>query len=270
MRGVSRASLADAKERLATLTDQSSVAAQVGAELFGVSALVDSQPAVRRALADSASAASARSGLITDVLGHQVSDDTVQLVSAVVSDQWSHPADLADALEQLAVLAVVTAADQDRKLDDLEDELFRFARVVGGRPDLRTALSNPSAPAEAKTELISALLDGRATAQTIQLVTQAALHPRGRSLETTLGGYGRLAAEHRERLVAEVRVAVELSGEQRRRLAAALGRAYGHDVHLNVVLDPAVVGGMIVRIGGEQIDGSVVSRLAAARRGVAA
>jgi F-type H+-transporting ATPase subunit delta len=82
--------------------------------------------------------------------------------------------------------------------------------------------------------------------------------------------YARLAAEQRERLVAEVRVATELSAAQRGRLAAALARAYGHPVHLNIVLDPQVIGGMIVRIGGEQIDGSVASRLAEVRRGLAA
>jgi len=61
-------------------------------------------------------------------------------------------------------------------------------------------------------------------------------------------------------------VADELSAEQRSRLIAALSRTYGHEVHLNVVLDPAVIGGMIIRIGGEQIDGSVATRLAEIRR----
>ena len=59
-------------------------------------------------------------------------------------------------------------------------------------------------------------------------------------------------------------VAVALTDEQRGRLAAALAAAYGHDVHLNVVLDPQVIGGMSVRIGDELIDGSVASRLAEA------
>jgi F-type H+-transporting ATPase subunit delta len=117
--------------------------------------------------------------------------------------------------------------------------------------------------------VISDLLAGKATPEAVQLVTQASLHPRGRSLDYSLAHYARLAAEQRERLVAEVRVATDLSAAQRSRLAAVLARAYGHEVHLNLVLDPQVIGGMIIRIGGEQIDGSVASRLAAARRELA-
>jgi F-type H+-transporting ATPase subunit delta len=270
MRGASRGSLAHAKERLATLTDGSSVAARLGEELFAVVVLLDSQTALRRALADPASSGRARADLITTVLGDQVSEDTIGLISEVVAGQWSAAADLADATEQLAALAIITDADQHGHLDDVEDELFRFGRVVGSEPALRAALSNAFAPAQAKQDVISALLSGKARQETIQLVTQAALHPRGRSLDASLEVYAALAAEHRERLVAEVRVAGPLRPAQQRRLAEALAAAYGHNVHLNVVLDPAVVGGMIVRIGGEQIDGSVATRLAEIRRRLAA
>jgi F-type H+-transporting ATPase subunit delta len=88
----------------------------------------------------------------------------------------------------------------------------------------------------------------------------------GRSLEE----YARLAARRRALLIAEVHVAAELSADQRGRLTAALSAAYGHDVHLNVVLDPEVIGGMSVRISDELIDGSMATRLAALRRKLAA
>jgi F-type H+-transporting ATPase subunit delta len=270
MRGASRASLTAAKDRLATMAAGSARPSQLGAELFSVVGLLDSEPPLRRALADSSSARDARAGLVAGLLGSRVSADTVELVSSVATSPWSTPADLADAVEQLAVLAVVTEADEAGRLDDLEDDLFRFARVLGTQPELRAALGNPFAPADAKRRLVDSLLADKASPQTVELVTQAALQPRGRSLDWQLEEYARLAAEHRERLVAEVRVAAELSGAQRGRLATALSRAYGHDVHLNVVLDTQVIGGMIVRIGGEQIDASVASRLAEARRGLTA
>lgn len=273
MRGVSRASLADAQERLAALatrTSSSASASELAGELFAVVDVLDSQPAVRRALADPASARSARTGLAQSLFGGRVSPDTVELVSSVVSAQWSESADLANAIERLAVEAIVAEADRAGQLDDLEDDLFRFGRLVGAQAELRAALSNPFAPASAKQDLVTALLGGKVIPQTIQLVTQAALHPRGRSLDRSLEEYARLAAEYRERLVAEVRVATELSGAQRGRLVTLLSRAYGHDVHLNLVLDTQVIGGMIVRIGGEQIDASVASRLAEARRGLTA
>ena len=270
MRGASRASLADAKERLAALVPRTSSASELAGELFAVVDVLDSQPAVRRALADPASARSARTGLAQALFGARVGPDTVELVGSVASAQWSESADLADAIEQMAVEAIVAEADRAGRLDDLEDDLFRFGRVVGSQAELRAALSNPFAPANVKQELVTALLGGKVTPQAIRLVTQAALHPRGRSLDRSLEEYARLAAEYRERLVAEVRVASELSAAQRSRLAAALARAYGHEVHLNIVLDPGVIGGMVIRIGGEQIDGSVATRLAEIRRRLAA
>lgn len=270
MRGASRASLADAKQRMAALAARSQAAGQIGGELFAVVDLLDRELPLRRALADPTSARDARAGLVTAVLGRDVSPETAELASSVVTAQWSTASDLVDAIEQLAVLAVVAEADRAGQLDDLEDDLFRFSRVVGSNAELRAALSNAFAPEDLKRELVSSLLAGKVTPQTMELVTQAALHPRGRSLDASLEGYARLAAEQRERLVAEVRVATELSAAQRSRLTAALARTYGHEVHLNMVLDPSVVGGMIIRIGGEQIDGSVASRLAEIRRRLAA
>ena len=142
--------------------------------------------------------------------------------------------------------------------------------MVNAEPDLRVALSNPFAPAERKQELVDALLRGKVTQPTLRLITEAALHPRGRSLDASLEEYARMAAERRERLVAEVHVAIALTAEQRGRLAAALADTYGHDVHLNIVLDPQVIGGMSVRISDELIDGSIASRLAGLRRRLAA
>jgi F-type H+-transporting ATPase subunit delta len=266
MRGASRASLADARERLAA----ADAGAELGDELFAVVRLLDGQPRVRRALADSASAPAAREGLAAAVLGGQLSQDAVALVSSVAASRWSGPGDLVDALEQLAVLAVVAGAEREGRLDDLEDDLFRFGRVVRGHSGLRSALSDPFAPASAKRELIGRLLAGKATPEAIALITQAAAQARGRSLEDSLEAYAQLAAEQRRRLIAEVRVAVELSLAQRRRLADVLARRYGRDVQLNFVIDPRAVGGLSIRIGDDQVDGTIATRLADVRHGLTA
>jgi len=100
--------------------------------------------------------------------------------------------------------------------------------------------------------------------------TGPVLAPRGRSLTAALDLCADTAARRRQQLIAVVRTAVELSASHRRRLAEALARAYGHDVHLDVVIDPSVVGGLSVQIGDELIDGTAASRLAAVRRKLAA
>lgn len=270
MRGISRASLAEVEARLEPLTRSPETSMELGNDLFDVAGVLASQPALRRALGDLSRPASARSALATAVFGGKIGDDALSLVTAVAAAHWSATGDLTDTVEQLAVQAVVSAAEAEGHLDDLEDELFRFGRVVVSTPELRIALTNPFLPASAKQQLLDELLADKVTPEALRLITEAAVSPLGRSLDVSLDSYARLAARRRERLIAEVHVAVPLTDRQRSRLAAALATTYGHLVHLNVVIDPKVTGGMVVRIGDDLIDGSVATRLAVARRGVAA
>jgi F-type H+-transporting ATPase subunit delta len=270
VRGTSRASLAEAKDRLTEILAGGADPGQLGDEMFAVTGLLDNEAALRRTLSDQTREARAKVGLAQALLGGKISPAALDLVTSLVSERWSEPADLADAAEQLAVIAVVEAADHEGGIDDLEDGLFRFGRVVNGAPELRAALSNPFFPAQRKRDLLGALLDGKVTEPTMRLITQAAVQGRGRTLDASLEEFARLAAERRERLVAEVHVAISLTAGQRRRLGAALAAAYGHDVHLNIVLDPQVIGGMSVQIAGEIIDGSMAGRLAELRRKLAA
>jgi F-type H+-transporting ATPase subunit delta len=269
MRGASRASLAEARERLSAAVDGRQ-AGQLGDELFAVVGVLDREAGLRRMLSDPARQADAKAGLAEAVFGGKVSAATLEVVAGLARSRWSAPGDLADAAEQLAVLAIIEGADDAGTLDELEDELFRFARIVDAEPDLRVALSSPFIEPERKQQLLDTLLTGKVTPPALRLITEAAFHPRGRSLDKSLDEYASLAAQRRERLVAEVHVAAELSEDQRSRLTAALAAAYGHDVHLNVVLDPEVIGGMAVRIADELIDGSTATRLAALRRRLAA
>jgi F-type H+-transporting ATPase subunit delta len=266
MRGASRAAFAGARDRLTAAVSDPGVAATVGDELFAVVGVLDREPALRRALADSTAAQAARTGLVRDLFGRRVSPATLDVLTGLASARWSVARDIADAAEELAVLATAASAADPGQLDDVEDELFRFGRIAAGEPELIAALSSQLYPDEQKRELLNALLAGKVAPATLRLVTQAAVNPRGRSLEANLADYARLVAEWRQRLIAVVRVASALSGRQRERLKAALTAIYGHGIQLNVVIDPQVVGGMSVQIGDELIDGTLSSRLAALRR----
>jgi F-type H+-transporting ATPase subunit delta len=270
MRGASRASLSEARDWLVAAVHEPGTAAGLSDELFAFVTLLDAQPPLRRALTDPTRPSAARTRLAEGLLQGKVSPAAVDLVGKLAGARWSSPGDLATATEQLAVLAAAAAASEARQLDEVEDELFRFGQLVAGNPQLRAALSSPVAPAELKRQLLDTLLAGKVTDTTMRLVTQAAVHPRGRSLDASLTEYSRLVAEWRQRLIAVVRVAVQLSESERDRLASALAAAFGHDIHLDVLVDPGVLGGISVRIGDEFIDGSVASRLAALRRKLAA
>ncbi|TLS40203.1 F0F1 ATP synthase subunit delta [Streptomyces montanus] len=268
--GASREATAAARERLDALTDSTSVdAVALADELAAVTALLDREVSLRRVLTDPAQAGEAKAELVGRLLGSQVSGPTADLVAGMVRSRWSQPRDLVDALEELANRADLTAAQKAGVLDEAEDELFRFARIVSSNTELRAALTNRAADAAAKTELVRSLLGGRAKAPTVRLVTRLVTAPRGRSLEAGLESLSKLAADRRDRMVAVVTSAVPLSDPQKRRLGAALAKLYGRQMHLNLDVDPEVLGGIRVQVGDEVINGSLADRLEDASRRMA-
>ncbi|MEU2283558.1 F0F1 ATP synthase subunit delta [Streptomyces sp. NPDC013178] len=270
MIGASREALAAARERLDALTDSTSVdATQLAAELAAVTALLDREVSLRRVLTDPAQAGEAKAGLAQRLLGGQISGTTADLVAGMVRSRWSQSRDLVDALEELATIADLTAAQQAGTLDDVEDELFRFGRIVSSNTELRAALTNRKATVSAKGELLRSLLGGRADAATERLVTRLVTAPRGRSLETGLESLSKLAADRRDRVVAVVTSAVPLTDGQKQRLGAALAKLYGRQMHLNLDVDPEVLGGIRVQVGDEVINGSLADRIEDAARRMA-
>ncbi|WP_326810645.1 F0F1 ATP synthase subunit delta [Streptomyces scopuliridis] len=270
MNGASREALAAARERLDALTDSTSVdAAKLAEELAAVTALLDREVSLRRVLTDPAQAGEAKAELAGRLLSGQVGGPAADLVSGMVRSRWSQPRDLVDSVEELSATAELTAAQQAGSLDNVEDELFRFGRIVESSPALRAALTDRSATTTAKTGLLNGLLGGRANPATERLVVRLVTRPRGRSLEAGLETLSRLAAARRDRLVAVVTSAVPLSDGQKQRLGAALARLYGHPMHLNLDVDPEVLGGISVRVGDEVINGTVADRLEEAERRLA-
>lgn len=267
MRGASRQSMSEAEDRLDGLLGQPGLsAAETADELFEIGDLLDGQAALRSALTDPSRSGEDKAAMVQSLLSGKVSEPVVDFVSGTVRARWSTARDLADAVNQVATGAVLTSAEQQGRLDGLEDELFRFSRVITAEPSLRAALTDRALPSANKAELVAALLQGKAGAETIRLATRAVTHPRGESLESALEKLADLAAARRQRLVATVTAASPLTESQRDRLAATLASQFGHDVHVNVVVDPLVVGGLRVSLGDEVIDGTVSSRLDEAQR----
>jgi F-type H+-transporting ATPase subunit delta len=268
MRGASRASYAELRDQLDAAVPDASVAERVGDELFAVVRLLDSEHGLRRALADPTKEPPEKAAVARRLLHGKVSERTEDLVAGAAAARWATPGDMADAVEQLAIEALTLAAQFGDTLDDLEDDLFRFGRVISGQPGLREALIGP-ASVDGKNALLASLLTGKVSSPSLSLMTQVLTHPRGRSPQVALDLCAQIAARRREQLIAVVRVASDLTAAQRGRLIASLAAAYGRGIHLNVVLDPAVIGGMSVQVGDELIDGTAASRLAAVRRRLA-
>ena len=200
------------------------------------------------------------------ILDGKVSAAALDLVADAVERRWTRTRDLADALEHLAVVAVVTSAgDQGQRLSD---ELFSVGQLITAQHDLRTALSDPARSVPDKGQLVRDVLGDKTLPATLRLVEQALVGSH-RSVTAAIEEYQRIAAEAHGQRVAEVRVAQSLSDAEVDRLQAALSNQYGRTVHLNVVVDPEIIGGMRVQIGDDVIDGTVSGRLDEARRRLA-
>ena len=160
--------------------------------------------------------------------------------------------------------AIVAVADAEGVLERVENELYEFARAVESNPELSQRLTDPAAEVSTKLGIVSDLLK-RAHPQTIAAVGYIIQAGRGRQLRDIAGAVVQAAAHRNERALAEVRSAVPLAEDQRRRLTEALTQQAGRAVELKVVVDPELVGGVVVTMGDIVIDGSVARRLSDVR-----
>ncbi len=243
--------------------------ARMADDLFATVVLLDQQPGLRRALADPAADPDRRAALLEQLLGGKVGDSTLRLLRPLVRSRWSRPADLADAAELLGRRAALGVAERGDTLDDVEDELFRFGRILDGQPELRLALEDRTAGQERRIPLLDRLIGDRVDATTRRLLVQAVRSPRGRTLDRSIDELVELAAARRQRYVASVTAAAPLTEQQEQRLSEILGRIYGRRVSVQVSVDPELLGGLVVRVNDEVIDGSVLTRLAEIRHRLA-
>ena len=152
-------------------------------------------------------------------------------------------------------------AQAEGTLDEVEDELFRFARSYESNDALRNALTDEMIPASRRQAIIEDLLGGKATSTTLQLISMVVGSGRGRDLPAIIDQLVQRASTTKNLELAEVRTVVPLTEDQQTRLAAALANATGKAVNLKVVVDPTVLGGLVATVGDTVIDGSVRSRL---------
>ncbi|MCT2585065.1 F0F1 ATP synthase subunit delta [Actinophytocola gossypii] len=263
---------ADAKPASARARSAKAPAApadDLGDELFSVVRLLDAEVGLRRALGDSSAEPERREQLLTGLLSGKVSAKALEVLAATVRQRWSTPRELVDGIDHLGRTALLVRAEREGRLDAVEDELFRFGRIVAGDTALEQALTDRAAPASAKAQLVRTLIGNQAEDVSVRLVEQLVVAPQGRPLVAGLAALADEAAKRRERSVAHVVSAGPLSAAQQERLSAALNRIYARPIALHVEVDPDIQGGLVVRVGDEVIDGSAIGRLDQLRRRLA-
>jgi F-type H+-transporting ATPase subunit delta len=270
--GTSRASLAIVRERLDALAGQlttSEARSSLASELYAVADLFASQPRLRRAAADPASKASSRRELVDRLLTGKVSATCLDIVRTAVQQRWTSAWDLGDSLEQVADDALLASAEADGTLGEVEDELFRLERILGAEPELTTLLDQADVPGERRAALARRLLAGKASPVTQELVEHAVASARKRSIEHAVEALLEAAAAGQARSIARIISAVTLTDAQEDRIARTLTAMYGRPISVRTSVEPAIQGGLVIRVADEVIDGSVATRIAMVRKTIA-
>jgi F-type H+-transporting ATPase subunit delta len=270
---------AASREALATLRQHPVVAGSAGesvdavvaqlGELYAVAELLTRQPQLRRALADSAASSQSRIELAHRIFDGKVSASVLQVVEAASSGRWSQPWDLVDSLELVGDEMLFSVADRLGVIDEVEDELFRFERVLESEGRLSTLLDDGNVTPARRVALLDTLIGAKVHPLTKALLDQAAGSPNKRMIAGSVRDLLDIAGTRRAKSVARVLSAVELTDAQQQRLQTALTEIYNRPITVLTAVDRSVRGGLVVRVGDEIIDGSVAARLASVRNALA-
>ncbi len=234
--------------------------------LFAVVDLLEAESGLRNALSDPTASVDARRQLASDIMAGRVADDAATIVYQAVALRWESGFALVDACERQGERALFRDALARGVLERVEDELFRFSRVVVGDDELQAVLDDRQVDLARREALVGDLLkDKDVDAVTMALAKRAVAARRGTNV-STIESMLALAAEVQQRTIAHVTVAAPLDATQTARLQAALAAQAGRPVTLEVAIDPSVLGGVRVLIGDDMIDGTISGRLAAAKR----
>lgn len=157
--------------------------------------------------------------------------------------------------------ALFRIVQAEGELDRVEDELFRFGKLLESNHELKQVLADQGIDSALRVKALEELLEGKVSPHTLGLLGFVVLQGRARQLPQILEELTALAAQARNSVVAEVRSAVPLTEDQRQKLAEALSKTTGKTVEVKVLVDPSVIGGIVAKIGDTVIDGTIRHRL---------
>ncbi|OBI23992.1 F0F1 ATP synthase subunit B/delta [Mycobacterium sp. E2238] len=270
MRSASRVAVASLAERFSDIAKNldNKALSSLSAELVSVAEMLDREIVVTRYLTVPAEDAAPRIRLIERLVSGKVADATLDVLRMAVSERWSANSDLGDAIEHISRQALLEVAEREDKVDDVEDQLFRFSRILDAQPRLGILLGDYGVPVEGRIDLLRKVLDSasaRVDPIVVALLTQTVQLLRGESAEEAFQFLAKVAVARRGEIVARVSAAAELSDAQRSRLTDVLGRIYGHPVTVQLQVSDELLGGLLISVADEVIDGTLASRLAAAK-----
>jgi len=154
-------------------------------------------------------------------------------------------------------------------VDATDESLASATKAVRGNLDLRQALTDTAVPAEAKRAILRDIFGASMTPEALAIVTLLAERGHAGSLGDVARTFREIAESERGVVVAEVTTAIALDDALRASLSDKLAASLGRPVSLREQVDPALIGGVVIKVAGRVLDGSVASQLSGMRRALA-
>lgn len=264
MRGeASRIADRESRDSLAPkLRDTREDAWRIGNELFTITKVLDDSIQLERALTDPSRPVADKVAVLTELLGDNVHPMTMEIMTDLVSRHWSRARDIANAVEDFGVDAMMYYADATGATLQVSVELSELHSALLNLPVVRAKLYDYQATSEARVKLFHEVFSGKTLNKvTMRLAEHATCNLRRRRYLETIQWLINKLSRHMGESMVTVTTATPLKPEQIKRLVEVYSAKVGRQVHINSVVDPTVLGGMRIQVGDEVTDNTVVAQL---------
>ena len=264
MRGeASRIADRESRDSLAPkLRDTREDAWRIGNELFTITKVLDDSIQLERALTDPSRPVADKVAVLKELLGDNAHPMTMEIMTDLVSRRWSRARDIANAVEDFGVDAMMYYADATDATLQVSIELSELQSALLNLPVVRAKLYDYQATSEARVKLFREVFSGKTLNKvTMRLAEHATCNLRRRRYLETIQWLINKFSRHMGESMVTVTTATPLKKEQIKRLVEVYSAKVGRQVHINSVVDPTVLGGMRIQVGDEVTDNTVVAQL---------
>lgn len=264
MRGeASRIADRESRDSLAPkLRDTREDAWRIGNELFTITKVLDDSIQLERALTDPSRPVADKAAVLKELLGDNAHPMTMEIMTDLVSRRWSRARDIANAVEDFGVDAMMYYADATDATLQVSIELSELHSALLNLPVVRAKLYDYQATSEARVKLFHEVFSGKTLNKvTMRLAEHATCNLRRRRYLETIQWLINKFSRHMGESMVTVTTATPLKKEQIKRLVEVYSAKVGRQVHINSVVDPTVLGGMRIQVGDEVTDNTVVAQL---------
>ena len=264
MRGeASRIADRESRDSLAPkLRDTREDAWRIGNELFTITKVLDDSIQLERALTDPSRPVADKVAVLKELLGDNAHPMTMEIMTDLVSRRWSRARDIANAVEDFGVDAMMYYADATDATLQVSIELSELHSALLTLPVVRAKLYDYQATSEARVKLFREVFSGKTLNKvTMRLAEHATCNLRRRRYLEPIQWLINKFPRHMGESMVTVTTATPLKKEQIKRLVEVYSAKVGRQVHINSVVDPTVLGGMRIQVGDEVTDNTVVAQL---------